>query len=51
MDHYREWPEEAAKLLRVGQKTPRKGIKPREVAAYAGVMSVILNTDEAVTKE
>jgi hypothetical protein len=47
---YRKNPEEAAKLLKVGE-TPRDAtLDPVELAAWALVASTILNLDEAVTR-
>jgi hypothetical protein len=44
-------PAEAEKLLAVGEAARDKGLDPRELAAYAAVANLILNLDEAVTKE
>jgi hypothetical protein len=44
-------PDEAAKLLAVGQSPSDATLSAAELAAYATVCSTILNLDEAVTKE
>jgi hypothetical protein len=48
---YRKNPDAAAKALRVGESKPDPKLDPVELAAYAAVCSLILNLDEAVTKE
>ncbi|MCI0703725.1 MAG: DUF1553 domain-containing protein [Planctomycetia bacterium] len=48
---YRKNPDDAAKLLRVGESKPDPKLNPSELAAYATVCSLILNLDESVTKE
>jgi hypothetical protein len=48
---YRKNPEAAKRLLRVGDKQTDAKIDACELATYAQVCSLILNLDEAVTKE
>jgi len=48
---YRQHPEDAAKLLTVGESPIDKQLDRVELAAYAVVASVILNLDETMTKE
>ena len=48
---YRKNPDAAKKLLRIGEKLADAKIDAGELAAYAQVCSLILNLDEAVTKE
>jgi hypothetical protein len=47
---YRKSPEEAAKLLGVGESPRDASLDPIELAAWAVVSSTVLNLDEAVTK-
>jgi hypothetical protein len=55
LDHqlaeYRRDPAAAAKLLRVGESKPDPTLDPAELAAYTAVCRLLLNLDEAVTKE
>lgn len=44
-------PSAASKLLAVGDSKPRSNLSPEEHAALTAVCSMILNLDEAVTKE
>ena len=44
-------PKSAAALLKQGDSTSDASLKTTELAAYAGVASVLLNLDETVTKE
>jgi hypothetical protein len=48
---YRQDPEAARQLAKVGESAPPAGIDPVELAAYAGVASLILNLDETITRE
>jgi len=48
---YRAHPDEAAKLIAVGESKPDSGLKPAELAAWTTVASTILNLDETITKE
>ena len=55
LDHhlarFRDDPAAARKLLTTGDKKPDPKRAPAELAAYATVCGMILNLDEAVTKE
>ncbi len=44
-------PDEARKLLATGERRNRAKLSANEVAAYAMVASLLLNTDEAITKQ
>ena len=44
-------PEAAEQLLEVGDSPWDRGLDPRELAAYTGIASLVLNLDEAVTKQ
>jgi hypothetical protein len=44
-------PESAKKLLEQGESPRDPGIAPAELAAYSSVASMLLNLDEAITKE
>ncbi len=44
-------PESAAKLLGVGESQKNPNLDARELAAYTGVCSVILNMDQTITRE
>jgi hypothetical protein len=48
---FRADPKAAAAFLHVGDSAIRPGLDIAELAAYAGVASLILNMDEAITKE
>jgi hypothetical protein len=48
---YRHQPEAARKLLGVGEYELNDESDPREAAAYATIASLLLNLDEAITKE
>ena len=48
---YRANPEAAAKYLSQGESPRAKHRRPAELAAYTGVASLMLNLDEAVTKQ
>ncbi len=50
-DHFSSEPEAAAKLVRQGESVSDTRIPVAELAAYTAVASLILNLDEAVTKE
>ncbi len=43
--------EKAGQYLRQGESAADSGLKPRDLAAYASVASLVLNLDEAITKE
>jgi hypothetical protein len=49
--HYAAHPEEAGKLLAVGEAKMADGMEPAELAAYTMLANLILNLDEAITKE
>ncbi len=52
--HYRRFtadPKAASALLAVGDSPPSTGAEPAELAALASVASMVLNLDEAVTRE
>src|SRR3954462_1516530 len=48
---FREDPKSATAFLRVGESPVRDGLDSVELAAYASVASLMLNMDEAITKE
>jgi hypothetical protein len=48
--HYRQAPEDAAKLLSIGESPRDETLDVIEHAAYTGLCSLILNLDEALTK-
>jgi len=50
-DEFRREPQSAAKLLKVGDSKPDPRLEAGELAAYTTVASLVLNLDEAVTKE
>jgi len=50
-DYYDRHPQEAARLLAVGEKRNGGGLSPSELAAYAATASMILNLDEVITKQ
>ncbi|MDX2041196.1 MAG: DUF1549 domain-containing protein [Acidobacteriota bacterium] len=43
--------DEAKRLLAIGERRNNPKLKPEELAAYATVASLILNLDEAITKQ
>lgn len=49
--HFAAHPEEATKLLGVGEKRHDAGLKSSKLAAYAMSASLLLNLDEAITKQ
>ncbi len=49
--NYRERPAEATAVLRTGESEANTTLDPVEVAAWTAVSGLILNLDEAVTKE
>ena len=51
LDKYADDPDAAAKLLAEGESEYDESLDAVELAAYAGIASLILNLDEAVTKE
>ncbi|MEX0679177.1 MAG: DUF1553 domain-containing protein [Pirellulales bacterium] len=48
---FRRQPEDAAKLLKVGEAPADGRLDPCELAAYTAVANLILNLDEVITKE
>ena len=48
---FRQSPEEAAKILAVGETKADAKFNPVELAAYTGTANVLLNLDEVVTRE
>jgi hypothetical protein len=48
--HYRRHPEEAAKLIAVGEKPADATIDPAELAAYTATANMLLNLDEVITQ-
>jgi hypothetical protein len=50
-DYFASRPAVAAKLLEQGESKPDAALEPGELAAYASVASLMLNLDEAVTKQ
>jgi hypothetical protein len=49
--YYQAHPDAAETLARAGEAARRKGLDPREVAAYTAVAGLLLNLDETITKE
>jgi hypothetical protein len=47
---YRGHPDDAARLVAVGQAEPRPGLDPVDVAALAGVVNALMNYDGCVVK-
>ncbi len=50
-DYFQTRPAAATKLLEQGESKPDPKLNPQELAAYASVASLMLNLDEAVTKQ
>jgi len=48
--HYQSDAQAAAEFLSVGASQPRAGLDSAQLAAYANVASLILNLDEAITR-
>jgi len=48
---FRHHPDNAAKLLHIGESAVNAKLDPSELAAWTTVASTILNLDEAITKE
>jgi hypothetical protein len=48
--YYRRTPEDATKLLSIGESPRDEKFDAAEHAAYTGLCSLILNLDEALTK-
>jgi hypothetical protein len=51
LDHFRDHPTEAARLMAVGEKRNDTKLNTEELAAYSVVASLILNLDEVLTKQ
>ncbi|MFN0165109.1 MAG: DUF1553 domain-containing protein [Bryobacteraceae bacterium] len=51
LDHFAGKVEDAQRYLRQGDTPPDPALNPGELAAYASVASLLLNLDEAITKE
>ena len=49
--HFQAEPEEAKKLLGVGEKAANSTLPAEEVAALASVLNILLNADEVISKE
>ena len=50
MEQFKAAPEEAAKLIGVGEKPAESSLPPIELAAWTIIASQILNLDETLTK-
>jgi len=48
---FRQNPGTASKLVYMGASTPDESLDEAELAAYAMVANLIMNLDEAITKE
>ena len=48
--HYSEAPEEAKKLVEVGESKPNEHLEPTTVAAYTMVVNQLMNLDEVLNK-
>jgi len=51
LEHYRQHPDAAAQLVRIGESPVNPALNPGELAAWTAVASLLLNLDETVTKE
>ncbi len=51
LNHYRRHPADAAEVLRTGESLADSTLNAIEVAAWTAMSSLILNLDEALTKE
>ena len=51
LDHYRRHPTDAAEVLHMGESPADSTLNATEVAAWTATCSLILNLDEALTKE
>jgi hypothetical protein len=51
LDHYRRNPSDAAEVLRTGESPADSSLDVTELAAWTAISGLILNLDEAVTKE
>ncbi len=50
-DRFATRPQDAEALLKLGESPADAGLNPRVLASYASIASLILNMDEAITKE
>ena len=50
-EDFKSRPQEALDYLSAGASAPKENLDPQELASYAGLASVMLNLDEAITKE
>jgi hypothetical protein len=50
LSHYRKHPNEAQKLLKVGDSRHVPGLDELELAAYSAVANTLLSLDEAITQ-
>jgi hypothetical protein len=50
-DYFRQQPEAAARYLKVGEKPGAAGISPTDLAPWMSLASLLLNMDEAVTRQ
>jgi hypothetical protein len=50
LDWYRAHPEDAAKLVAIGDKKPDAALAAADVAAAASVINALMNYDESVVK-
>lgn len=51
LEHFRAYPEDAKRLLAIGEKRNDPKLNAMELAAYAMTASLILNLDEAITRQ
>jgi hypothetical protein len=51
LEHYRQQPDDAAKLLAAGESPRDEQFDATELAAYTAMANVILNLDETITKQ
>jgi mono/diheme cytochrome c family protein len=51
LTYYREHPDQATEFLQSGESPLAEGLDRVDLAAYANVFSMLLNTDEAITRE
>ena len=51
LDYFNRNPQEAARLLSVGERRNDEKLNPSELAAYAATASLMLNLDEVITKQ
>ena len=51
LEYFNRNPQEAARLLSVGEKRNDEKLNPSELAAYTATASLMLNLDEVITKQ